>query len=187
MACSRVPPHARWSPGLARAAGEWQDVALLGRNGGSLKFFTAEWHAGRFPDAEADRVLIDYESHIGALRPSLPRDALRLIHEISLHDGLMRRVERRSDVFEMVVRAGDQQGGYFDARVLYDGAEIAPPDEAFLASVVGRPEVELLYDEFDSGATGSWIHRILFRPYREVSVQFKALELRVTAASGRFA
>jgi hypothetical protein len=170
----------------AGAAGEWHGVRPLGLNGGSLKFFTAEWHAGKLPDAEADRIPIEYESHIGALLPSLPSDALRLIHEISLHDGLIRRVERRFDVFEMVVRAGDQQAGYFDARVLYDGAEMAPPDEAFLESAVGRPEVELLYDEFDSGATGSWIHRILFWPYREVSVQFKALELRVTAASGRF-
>ena len=156
------------------------------RNGESLKFFTAEWHTGELSDEEADRIPIEYESHIGALRPSLPGDALRLTHEITLHDGLIRRVEHRSGVFEMVVRAGDQQTGYFDARLLYGGAEIAPPDKAFLESAVGHREVELLYDEFDSGATGSWIHRILFWPYREVSVQFTAFELRVTAVSGRF-
>jgi hypothetical protein len=151
-----------------------------------LKFFTPEWHGGKMSDEDAERIPAAYEAYIRSLNPSLPDDALRLVHDISLHDGLLRRMRRGSGMLEVVIRAGDQQTGYFDAELTYSGAEVSPPEERFLESVVGRRDVELLYDEFDALGSVHWTHRILFWPYREVSVRFAAFALRVTTAPGRF-
>src|SRR5688572_32327556 len=89
-------------------------------------------------DAEAERVASAYEEHLAALDPGLPNDARRLWTEVSLHDGLLRKVERAADRFEIVFRAGDSGPGYFDARLAYKGAGVSPPDEQFLRSAVGQ-------------------------------------------------
>ena len=62
---------------------------------------------------------------------------------------------------------------------------MATEDLEFLQSSVGRRDIELPYDEFDSHET-YWIHRLLFWPYREVSVRFAIVELQVTPAQRRF-
>jgi hypothetical protein len=133
------------------------------------------------PDAEAERVPSLYEAHLAALGPRLPNDAWRLQTDVSLHDGLLRTVERAANRFEIVVRAGDYSTGYFDARLSYDDVSLSSSDEQFLRSAVGRGDVELLYDEFDAVDT-HWVHRFLFWPYHEVSIQFGAFTLAVTPA-----
>jgi hypothetical protein len=153
--------------------------------GGGLKFFTEAWSTGEMPDEEAAGVPAAYEAHLRELAPPLPADARRLVNELSLHDGLLRSVSRTPHLLEILVRAGDNQTGYFDAHLRYGGAEVTEADERFLRGAWGQREVELLYDEFDSADSG-WIHRISFSPYREVCVRFAAFELRVTPAGGRF-
>lgn len=136
-------------------------------------------------DAETERVPSMYEAHLAALGPRLPNGAWRLQTEVSLHDGLLRTVERAANRFEMVVRAGDNSTGYFDARLSYDDVSLSSADEQFLRNAVGRRDVELLYDEFDAADT-HWVHRFLFWPYHEVSVHFGAFTLAVTPAPKRF-
>lgn len=150
-----------------------------------MRFFTRAWHGAEMPDAAVERVAETYEAHLSALGPRLPNDARRLWTEVSLHDGLVRTVERAANRFEMVFRAGDNRTGYFDARLSYEDVGVSPSDEQFLRSAVGRRDVELLYDEFDSADT-HWVHRFLFWPYHEVSVHFGAFTLAVTPARGRF-
>jgi len=53
--------------------------------------------------------------------PGVPDAARRLANAISLHDGLLRGVERTNGRLELLFRAGDQQVGYFDAWHRYDG------------------------------------------------------------------
>jgi len=149
-----------------------------------VKFFTREWHGGDMPDAEAERIASRYEEHLEALGAHLPNDARRLWAEVSLHDGLLDSVERAGNRLELVFRAGDSSTGYFDARLSYQDVELSGSDEQFLRSAVGRTDVELLYDEFDSADT-QWVHRFLFWPYCEASVRFRAFTLAVTPAPGR--
>jgi hypothetical protein len=137
------------------------------------------------PDADAERVVSMYEAHLTALGPRLPSDAHRLQTEVSLHDGLLRAVKSTTGRIELIFRAGDNSIGYFDARLSYDDASVSVPDEQFLRNAVGRRDVELLYDEFDAANTHC-VHRFLFWPYHEVSVQFGAFTLAVTPAMGRF-
>lgn len=150
-----------------------------------MRFFTRAWHSGELPDAVAERVASRYEAHLAALGPRLPNDARRLWTEVSLHDGLLRTVERAANRFEMVFRAGENRTGYFDARLSYDDVRLSPSDEQFLRSAVARSEIELLYDEFDSAET-HWVHNFLFWPYHEVSIHFGAFRLAVIPALGRF-
>ena len=137
------------------------------------------------PDAEAEKVPAAYLAHLAALGLTVPDAARRLANEVSLHDALLRGVERTNGRLELPFRAGDQQVGYFDAWLRYDGAGIAEADAQFLQSAVGRRDIELLYDEFDSHE-GGWVHDLLFWPYYEVSVPFSVISLRVFPAAGRF-
>jgi hypothetical protein len=150
-----------------------------------VRFFTRAWHGGEMPDAEAEQVASAYEAHLAALGPRLPNDARRLWTEVSLHDALLRTVQRAANGFEMLFRAGDNSTGYFDARLSYDDVKLSASDEQFLRNAVGRRDVELLYDEFDA-ADAHWVHRFLFWPYREVSIDFGVFTLAVTPAVGRF-
>ena len=100
----------------------------------SLKFFTTGW--GDMPDAEADQVSAAYETHLAALGPSLPEDPRRLWTEISLHDALVRGVERESSNLQVGLRAGDQASGYIEARLSYGNVVLSEPDEQFLKSAI---------------------------------------------------
>jgi hypothetical protein len=152
-----------------------------------LKFFSAAWHSGDMPDEEATRIPAAYEAHVRELAPALPAPAQRLVRETSLHDGVMRSVSQEGDTLNLLFRAGDQQAGYFDARLRYTAVQVTPATEQFLCAIVGNRDVELLYDEFDSAGDGKqWVHRLLFWPYHEVSIQFGAFDLEVTPAVRRF-
>jgi hypothetical protein len=141
------------------------------------------------PDAEAEQVPAAYLAHLAALGPSVPDAARRLANEVSLHDGLLRGVELTGGRLELLFRAGNQQIGYYDAWLKYDGVGIAEVDARFLQSADGRPEIELLYDEFDRHERG-WVHHFLFwlpgRQYHEVSVRFAAIKLQVFPVTARF-
>lgn len=139
-----------------------------------MNFFTPEWHGGEMSDDEAERIPAAYEAYVRGLSPSLPADALRLVNDISLHDGMLRGVRRGAGVLELVIRAGDQEIGNFDAELTYGDPQVSPPDERFLEGSVGQRDVELLYDEFEGFGDACWAHRFLFWPYCEVSVRFTA-------------
>jgi len=126
-----------------------------------------------------------YRAHLDSLGSALPEAAHRLSTEVSLHDALIRRAEHQDANFELVCRAGDQLRGYVDAQIVYGNVTVSEDDEQFLNSAVGRADIEVLYDEFDS-SDARWVHRLLFWPYREVAVHFATLQMNVTRAHSRF-
>jgi hypothetical protein len=150
-----------------------------------VKFFSKEWHGVDMPASQAESVRAAYRVHLEALRPLLPEGAVRL-SEVNLHDGLIREVRRRGVELHVVIRAGDLQVGYCDARIAYGGAIASEDALAFLESAVGRRDIEILYDELDAADGGAWKHSLLIWPYYEVAVRFDAIELTVTDATSRF-
>ena len=64
--------------------------------------------------------------------------AQRLIREVSLHDGLLRTLSGDAEGLELIFRAGDQQTGYFDARLAYGRVELSSKDEEFCARSSAR-------------------------------------------------
>ena len=149
-----------------------------------MRFFTPAWLDGELPDDVAEQIPATYSAHLTALGPDLPHDAHRLNTDVSLHDGLLQAVDRAASRLELVIRAGDQVTGYFDARLAYEDARLTTADERFLSSAIRRHDIELLYDEFDS-ADSHWVHRLLFWPYYDVTVQFRTFTLAVTRRDGR--
>ena len=128
-----------------------------------------------------------YEAHIEGLSRPLPEDAMRLVRgEVNLHDGLLSRVEWSPIRLELQFRAGDLQVGYFDALLCYGNPVTDVGGTTFLQEIVGRRDVEVLYDEFDTSEDGRWVHRMLYWPQREIQVQFESFTVSVTPAASRF-
>lgn len=151
-----------------------------------MKFFSREWHRGDLADDIAEQVPAAYLDHLRSLQPPAPPAAIRLAEEISLHDGLIREVRRDRANLRLVVRAGDLQVGYYDAALVYEGAVLSPQDEGWLDASVGDRDIEVLYDEFDAGSDGTWIHRFLFWPYHEVAIRCRGIDMHVSRVRSRF-
>ncbi len=57
-----------------------------------MKYFTREWATGVLSDREWESVCTRYQRHVKNLLPQLPDTITRLVTDISIHDGLIRRV-----------------------------------------------------------------------------------------------
>jgi hypothetical protein len=140
-----------------------------------MKFFTREWHSGGMPEGEAVRVQAEYAAHIEALKSSLPEDVLLLVNEVSLHDGAVQNLVSTGRELTLVLRA-ENQVGEFDARLRYENCAAPKEELAFLEQAAEHPRVVLLYNEFVR-LDGSWIHRMLFWPCHEVTLEFTSFSL----------
>lgn len=138
-----------------------------------MKYFTREWHTGSQPEDEQLSVQTAYAHHLQQLTPQLPGPLQDLAQRTNLHDGLIRSVNwhQPTGLLHLNLRCGDRQVGYFDLDLSY---RLVPPlDEPLqqLHLAADDPRTEILYDEVDLSPSG-FIHRILFWPYREVSLTF---------------
>jgi hypothetical protein len=147
-----------------------------------MKYFTREWASGDLSDEQCEEVQASYRRHIESLLPRLPASVVELEKQVSLHDGLVRRVvvDLPARQLTMELRCGDLQVGYRDVDLIYSGVEFATLDLTELASVARDRQTELLYDEFDVDEDRNYIHRILFAPAGEISVKFGSLCLNQT-------
>jgi len=144
-----------------------------------MKFFTREWAEGLLTDDEAANRAKDYRAHLAAVFHNLPLAAQELASEISIHDGLIRRVEvnRSSGSVLLQLLCGDQQVGYFDLDLLYTGGDVASLDTETLARLSRDRRSEALYDELDRLDASTFEHRILFYPNGEVAITFRQLTI----------
>ena len=155
-----------------------------------MKFFTRAWCAGQLEDARADAVRAAYWHHIDAVCSKLPATVVSLARGINMHDGLFRsvRLVRADRRIEMVLRCGDRPGGYFDLSLSYGAVDFQRSNLTSSSRIVEDPHTEVLYDEVDLVGKNSQqcVHRILCWPeYRELSVVFETLGLRLKPTSGR--
>jgi hypothetical protein len=147
-----------------------------------MRFFTEEWHSGEMADEAAVRVHSEYAAHIEALRSSLPEDVLLLVYEVNLHDGIVQSVSHPDNELFLVLR-GENQIGEFDAHLRYGNPAVSKNDLAFLEQAAKHPRIVLLYNEFDR-LDGSWIHRMLFWPHHEVTLEFTSFSLEIVNLPG---
>jgi hypothetical protein len=75
--------------------------------------------------------------------------------------------------------------GYFDLELSYRNVVRVGSTLKALKAVASDPSTEALHDEVDFAEPGGWVHRILFRPYREVTVVFAQLGLRMVPRKTR--
>jgi hypothetical protein len=145
-----------------------------------MRFFTPEWHEAELPQADTDATFAAYERHLEAIWPRLHATVRVLAGGLPLQNALIRRVvlDRAAHELRLELRAGDEETGFFDADLTYLAAIVDAADVQRLAEAARDPDSELLYDELDLGGD-SYIHRLLFWPYRECEVLFDALALRI--------
>ena len=130
-----------------------------------MQYFTPEW-AWDMPDEEVDAVRESYWRHIASL--SLSADPHQLANA-NLHDGLVLDFICADSLF-LRLRGGDLQRGYSDIEIAYVNPSISREDLETLRTVVGRPDIELLYDEVDVEEQ-RLVHRMLLSSTAEVEVR----------------
>ena len=146
-----------------------------------MRFFTPAFHRGELAERDADALVAAYEQHLDVLAPALPAPVRVLARELVLHAARIRRVglDRRGRELRLELRCGDERLGWYDLDLTYLGAILDAADVARLAAAARAPETRLLFDEVDAAPDGAFLHRLLFWPYREVEVMFRALALRM--------
>jgi hypothetical protein len=152
-----------------------------------MRFLTRQWHRGGLSDAESDAVVEAYRRHLEALLPVMPATVRELAQWVSLHDGRFRgaQVHRSAGTLTLELRCGDLQRGYFDVDLTCGGVNFASSTLADLAAAVRNTKSECLADEIDTADDGSWLHRILIDPDREVTIAFGTLNLHVSPRPDR--
>lgn len=152
-----------------------------------MKYFTPEWAGGYLTDAEFDAVVESYERRVAVLLPRLPQALRDLTATISIHDGLIRRVEvsPAQASLELHLRCGDLQVGYFDLDLMYRGVEFSRLDLMTLAAAARDRRTEVRYEEVDVEDDGLFVHRLLFWPHRAIELVAKEVHMVRTPRSDR--
>ncbi|HSQ31342.1 MAG TPA: hypothetical protein VLN49_15915 [Gemmatimonadaceae bacterium] len=145
-----------------------------------MRFLTPDWHRGELTDEEADRVEAQYAAHRAAFAQSAPGPLREIASGSSLHDAIVVSVEVTRSTRTVVLRllAGDQQRGYFERKITYEGVELDHLDTQALAAIARDPASELLSDELDALGSGLYSHDLLFWPhYREILFRFDRIQV----------
>jgi hypothetical protein len=145
-----------------------------------MRFFTRDWANGALPDDDADRVPELYAQHIAALRDRLPARVREFVAQVNLHDGLVRdlALDEQARTLHLRIRAGDQQVGYYDADLLYMDVTVNSHTVGILHKMRRDRRYELLCDELDIDERGHVLHRLMFWPEDEVTIEFRELSWR---------
>src|SRR5689334_6978234 len=146
-----------------------------------MRYFTADWHRGALALADHEEAIAAYEQHLGEIRPRLPAAVRVLANELHLADARVRRVvlDRPGRELRVELRCGSEGGGWFDLDLTYLGVVVDAADVAILAAAARDPKTLLAADEVDLAGSHTFLHRILFWPYRDCEVMFRALALRM--------
>ncbi|MBI5362462.1 MAG: hypothetical protein HZA53_04730 [Planctomycetes bacterium] len=146
-----------------------------------MKYFTRGWVNGELDDDASEAVVVAYRRRLEAIMPSLPESVRRLAREVSLHDALVEQVRWRPHdrtlTLVFVVTCGPGAPG--TARVVYEGALLGERRLDALRSVARDRDAVLLYDEVDLGEDGGLVHRLLFWPREEVTVDCRVVHVEL--------
>jgi hypothetical protein len=152
-----------------------------------MHFLTRAWHAGEMSDDRADELSEAYRAHQAAVLPQLPERFRAFTAAVSVHDARVRaiRLDRAAATLELELRAGDQQGGYFDLSIRYRGVHVDRLEASALAAIAQERESEALYVEADLIAPTEYEHRWLWWPYQDLDVRFSEFEYAITPRPNR--
>jgi len=152
-----------------------------------VRFLTSAWHSGELTDEDEEAAVESYRKHLAVLRPRISAAVEQLAFSIDLHDALLEEVVLNCGDRVIVVRmiCGDVQLGYSTLQLAYRGVRWSDDDIAAIRTIVADPAAEVLCDEVDVVPGELYEHRVLFWPYREMTVAFEALEISSAPRQGR--
>jgi hypothetical protein len=149
-----------------------------------MRYFTRGWANGELGDA-GEQIAEAYRRRLDEITPRLPESARVLAREINLHDAIIERVRwcpaTRELSLELVAHV--DRAGYRTIALTYLGALLGEQRLETLRMVARDRETEILYDEVDIDDDDNddlLVHRLLFWPRDELTIDFRELRLEVT-------
>ncbi len=147
-----------------------------------MRYLTRGREWGDLPDADADRAMEAYRARVAEITPRLPAALVRISHDLSLHDGVIEKIVWNPGLrrLSLALVCCDDTRGYFQALLTYGGAMLGPHRvEALRRAAISR-ETVLLENEVDVEDDGTLVHRLLFAPSEEVTIDCQEVDLIVT-------
>jgi hypothetical protein len=144
-----------------------------------MRFYTPEWFDGLYEDER----FTAYFRHLDKVASALPPEALKLAR-CFVHDALVRgfRVEPDARLVTLQLsRCGmrDHDGLDLNLDIRYEAASVVENGVVPTVQLVLDPETNVLYQEVDCVAAGSFEHRMLLWPNGELIIRFGSLGLAI--------
>ena len=143
-----------------------------------MRYFTRGWAVGDLTEEESDRASERYAARLDAIADRLSPPMARLRSGVSLHDALIESVRWNPQVAELrlTLVAGTLERGYHTVVLVYRGALLGVQRIESLRRAASNREACVLYNEIDVADDGTFVHRILFWPSEETTIDFRELE-----------
>jgi hypothetical protein len=146
-----------------------------------MRFFTRGWADGEYSDAQDESAKADYQARMRELAPRFTPPMARLANE-NLHDAILEsaRWAAHTKELQLCFIAGTSETGYRAVSLTYRGAMLGKQRVEALRRVARDREACVLYDEVDlDERDGTLIHRYLFGPSEELTIDFVELAISV--------
>ncbi len=147
-----------------------------------MRFLSRGWVNGDLTEDETEAALTAYWRRVGEIEHCLPEPMIRLARQVNLHDGLIDSVRWNPSAqrleLELVAYA---EAGYQSVTLTYHGAMLGDDRIRAIREASRDRATVILYDEVDLDERDGivLVHRILFRPRDEVTIDFTDLTLTV--------
>jgi hypothetical protein len=146
-----------------------------------MRYFTRGWAEGELSDEDSERARSEYARRLDEIEPSLSPAMRTLARQVHLHDAIIDEVAWNPGAKELrLTLVTDALQGYEAVTLTYVGAMLGYRRVETLRAVARDREIAILYDEVDvdleDGET-TLIHRLIFWPEYELTIDFRELRL----------
>jgi hypothetical protein len=147
-----------------------------------MKYFTNDWHFGNLKDKEVGKISKNYWKYIDKIYDTLPFALKILSKNISLHDGILKKLTYFSNRNELILEGifGDLQIGYFFLKIKY--LNLINFDIQHLKNIYSNGFIQILSDEIELLFDKRYCHRMFFSNKNEFEINFSSIELEIIDA-----
>ena len=153
-----------------------------------MKYLTRGWQNGELTDDQSNAAVQAYRDRIKSIRERLDPDILALAEEVQLHDAIIEKVSWRSKIRELTITFAaiySPESDYKTVAITYHNALLGDSRVETLRLVANDRRTELTCSEVDLDDDGNPVHRMLFEPRDEVTIDCSSITLRVSPRSDR--
>lgn len=153
-----------------------------------MLYFTRAWANGEFDDEAADRVAKGYHDRLATLAPRMPQALRTLALDVQVHDAIIDQVRWHPAAGELTLTLATltDEGEYRAVRLTYRGALLGEQRLETLRAAAWDRRTMILEQEVDTdNEEGLLIHRLLFWPHHELTIDFSELVVAIEPRSDR--
>jgi hypothetical protein len=146
-----------------------------------VRYFTRGFANGELSDQEVEAVHRAYAERLRTIETALP-DAMKALRDgPSLHDAILERVRWGPSTGNLVIAfvAGTSETGYKTVSLTYRGAMLGAQRVSAVQRIARDRETCVLFQELDAESDSTLVHRLLFWPTEEVTIDYRGLDYAV--------